>query len=66
MENEIDDRERIERALGTIYRWSQSVGDHHKAWVIDRVVRILADDYEAFIVEYEAGGECKWYTGIAP
>jgi phosphatidylserine/phosphatidylglycerophosphate/cardiolipin synthase-like enzyme len=38
-------------------------GDHHRMWVIDQMVRILAgDNYEQWVLEREG----EWDTGIAP
>lgn len=31
----------IEQALEIIFRWGGIDGDHHRAWVIDQVVRAL-------------------------
>lgn len=66
--------ERISQALDIAFSFGQSDGSHHKAWVIDRMVRALltdtADgndsDYRASIKEYEQGGEYEWDRGIAP
>lgn len=46
-------------------------GDHHKAWVIDQMVRVLVgDDYDAWVADAcdgEDGPETyEWDTGIAP
>jgi hypothetical protein len=46
-------------------------GDHHKMWVIDQMVRILAgDDYEQWVRDFEAGEDGPhtyyWDTGVAP
>lgn len=64
------DAERIELALRLIANYGQTGGDHHKAWIIDQVARYLAEDYDAFIVEYrdgEDGAETySWDEGIAP
>lgn len=54
------DRENLDRnveaALSTIEDYGQIDGDHHKAWVIDKVVRALTGDkYEAFVQWYQYG-----------
>lgn len=65
-------KDRINKALDTIFRYGQIDGDHHKAWVIDQVVRnLLGDKYEEFITLYktdEDSGEeeYEWEEGIAP
>jgi len=62
--------EKIQEALGLAYSYSQIDGAHHKAWVLDQMVRVLVDDYEHWIKEYcdgEDGPETyEWDTGIAP
>ena len=69
-----DDLEnRICRALDIIDSYSQIDGEHHKAWVIDQVVRILINNtemYEQFVKDHKEGEDgpdtYEWYTGIAP
>jgi len=45
-------------------------GGHHKQWVLDQLMRILHDDYEAWVKEYCAGEDGPetygWDEGIAP
>ena len=63
---------RIEKALEFLYRYSQYDGEHHKAWVIDQVVRaLMAKDYEAWVAEFEGDPEDEdnhysWDVGTAP
>ena len=62
---------KIQDAMEVIMRYGQIDGDHHKAWVIDQVSRILLDDkYDAFIKMYEYDEEedeiYEWDVGIAP
>ena len=52
--------ERATWALDLALRYGQIDGDHHKAWVIDQVVRLLAAH------EYEDLIDLDWDTGIAP
>lgn len=41
-------------------------GAHHKAWVIDQMVRALVGvDYEHWLAAYEADG-ATWDPGVAP
>lgn len=67
-----NDTERVQLTLELLERDGQVDGDHHKAWVIDQTVRILAGDrYEHFIAEYrseDGDGEpiYTWDEGIAP
>lgn len=63
--------ERIQAALALADRYGQIDGDHHKAWVIDQIVRTLTgDDYDAWVAESNSGNEgpntYEWDTGIAP
>ena len=65
------DAERIELALLVALEDGQVDGDHHKAWVIDRIVRALTGDrYEREIADYCAGEDgpdtYSWNEGIAP
>lgn len=63
----MDDNKRILAALELLHRYSQIDGDHHKAWVIDQVARcLLGENYDAWVEEYEEGGEYEWSVGIAP
>lgn len=63
--------DRIELVLQLATRYGQIDGEHHKLWVIDQMVRVLAGDrYEAMITSYCAGEDgpdtYMWDTGIAP
>lgn len=65
------DAERTELALDLLAGDGQTDGDHHKAWVIDQTVRILAGDgYDAWITQYRDGEDgpetYSWDRGIAP
>ena len=61
---------RIADALEVIESYGGIDGDHHKAWVLDQVVRALTGDgYDEWIKEYEDedGQEPdEWNEGIAP
>ena len=63
--------ERIEKAIELAVRYGGTDGDHHKAWVIDQVIRILAGDNYGTIVAESKNGEdgpdtYSWNEGIAP
>ena len=65
------ERENINKVLGLIFEYGQIDGDHHKAWVIDQIVRALTeDDYDKWVESYEydeeTGNEYEWDIGIAP
>ena len=66
----MNDQDRIEKALEIAFRYGQIDGSHHKAWVIDQIVRtLLSDKYEKFISDYEIdedGNKYTWDCGIAP
>lgn len=58
-------------ALEIAVRWGGIDGDHHKAWVIDQMVRALAGDgYEALVADAKNGEDgpetYEWGVGIAP
>lgn len=64
------DAERVHLALDLLAADGQIDGDHHKAYVIDQAVRILAEDYDAWIIAYRDGEDgphtYTWDEGIAP
>jgi hypothetical protein len=65
------DAEKIKYALALALEFGSCDGAHHKMWVIDQMVRILADDgYEALVTEAKAGeggpDTYDWDCGIAP
>lgn len=63
--------DRVEAALMWASAWGSVQGEHHKAWVIDQMVRdLLGDEYEGW-VRHVCDGEdgpdtYKWDEGIAP
>lgn len=65
------DGERIELAVKLALEDGQVDGDHHKMWVIDQMLRLLAGDrYEELIAGYCDGKDgpdtYTWDEGIAP
>jgi hypothetical protein len=64
------DQERIGNALQTIQQYGGIEGDHHRAWVIDQVVRHLVPNYQAWVVEQKGGEDGPntygWDEGIPP
>lgn len=67
----MSEAERIEAAIALAIRFGGTDGDHHKAWVIDQMLRILAaDDYERIIREANDGEDgpetYSWEVGIPP
>jgi hypothetical protein len=59
-----------QKALGLIANYGSIDGGHHKQWVIDQIVRILAEDYNQWVIDFCNGEEgpdtYEWDTGIAP
>lgn len=58
---------RIDKAIEIAYQYAQIDGDHHKMWVIDQIIRkLLKNNYDNWVKEYEEDGEYLWDTGINP
>lgn len=62
---------RIDFALQIADDFGGIDGDHHKAWVIDQMVRALTgDNYDAFVADAcngEDGPETyEWNVGVSP
>ncbi|WP_326554626.1 hypothetical protein [Micromonospora sp. NBC_01813] len=60
-------RTQIAEALAIAFKHGGYDGAHHKAWVIDRMVRALTggEHYAAWIKGYEQDGEYEWERGVA-
>ena len=61
----------VRRALDVAFNYGSIEGDHHRAWVIDQMVRDLAGDkYAEFVKAYNDGEDgpnsYEWDEGIAP
>lgn len=61
----------IDKAIKLAVQYGGIDGAHHKAWVIDQMVRVLAgDDYERIVTEAKAGEDgpetYEWDEGIEP
>lgn len=62
---------RRDNAIDLAVRYGGIDGSHHKAWVIDQMVRVLAGDKYEEIVDGVCAGEdgpntYEWDCGIAP
>lgn len=62
---------RIPDAIALAFQYGGIDGDHHKAWVIDQMIRILAGDGYARLVAEANDGEdgpntYTWNEGIVP
>lgn len=67
----MNDKEKIEKALAIAISYGGIGGDHHKAWVIDQMVRVLSGKYYKSFVKSACAGEdgpntYEWNEGIAP
>lgn len=65
------DTERIDEAISLAVRFGGIDGAHHKTWVIDQMVRVLAGNrYDELIHEAKDGENgpdtYSWDVGIAP
>jgi hypothetical protein len=65
------DAERIEKAIELAVQYGGIDGGHHKMWVIDQMVRVLAGKrYEAIVLEPCDGKDgpetYHWDCGIEP
>lgn len=66
-----DLEERITAALDLAAKHGQEDGAHHKAWVIDKMVKALTGEgYEAFIASFKYGEDgpetYSWDEGVTP
>ena len=64
-------RDRILQAIGLAVKYGGIDGAHHKAWVIDQMVRKLAgDEYNAIVADACDGEDgpdtYDWDCGVAP
>jgi hypothetical protein len=61
---------KIHEALELIKNFGGTDGAHHKQWVLDQVVHILAPDYNEWLLEYQWGEDgpntYEWDDGVAP
>ncbi|GJD41278.1 hypothetical protein [Methylobacterium bullatum] len=67
----MDDDEAIRNAISIAVRYGGIDGDHHKAWVIDQMVRALSGDgYDAIVVDAKSGEDgpdtYDWDEGTPP
>ena len=65
------DAERIAAAIQLAVRYGGIDGSHHKNWVIDQIVRVLAGErYEQVVADAKNGEDgpetYDWDEGIAP
>ena len=62
--------ERCGEVLALVERYGGIDGDHHKAWLLDQLVRLLVDDYDAWVAAYCDGEDGPdtygWEAGTPP
>ena len=64
---EDDLQAKIDQAIFMALDCGTNDGSHHKMWVIDQMLRILAgEDYELKVSNFEDNGLYSWDTGQAP
>lgn len=57
----------VDKVKDVLWNYSQIDGEHHKAWCLDQIARIVyGDKYNEFVAEYEESGDYEWDFGIAP
>lgn len=63
----------VDDALKIAFKYGQIDGSHHKAWVIDQMVRALLGSEEAYkawirhyVYDEETDSVYEWDKGIAP
>jgi hypothetical protein len=59
------DAERITTALEIARRYGATDGDHHKAWVIDQMVRALTGSLKVETAGMDAAGRHSWFIRLA-
>lgn len=60
---------KVRNALNIAFALGQTDGSHHKAWVINLMVKTLLETPQAYaewVAEYENNGEYEWDVGVAP
>lgn len=66
------EKERIEEALRVAHQYGGNDGADHLQWTIDQMVRVLAPDYNQFVLEHsemdhsEDWNVSDWCVGTAP
>lgn len=63
--------DKVYDSLVIIEQYGGIDGDHHKAWVIDQIARVLCgDDYEEWVANMKDGEDgpetYEWDVGVPP
>ena len=56
----------VKKAVGIAVQYGGFDGDHHKAWVIDQMVRALTGENYEEIVRQACDSGAEWDVGIPP
>lgn len=63
-------KEKIMTCLNYLNKYGGIDGDHHKQWLINKLVLILTDDYDSWVKDFQSGQDGPdtylWSAGIAP
>lgn len=62
----MDLMDRFNQALDLAFRYGGIPESHHKAWVIDQMVRALAGKHYTALIQEACGTTHTWDEGIAP
>ena len=70
-ESVMNDKQKMQEALEIGVKYGGIDGAHHKAWVIDQMIRVLSGDkYEQIVADSKSGEDgpdtYEWDEGIAP
>lgn len=58
--------QRRDEAICLALEYGMRDGSHHKMWVIDQMLRILAGDEYETLIHNHTNGLYNWDEGIAP
>ena len=66
----MDESIKIVNCIDHIEQYGGIDGAHHKQWLLNELIKILVDDYDGWVVDYEDGEDgpntYQWDIGIAP
>ena len=62
--------DKCKEVLDLVFDYGGIDGGHHKQWLLDQVVKKVADDYDRWVESFREGEDgpntYEWDTGIAP
>ena len=66
----MDESIKIHKAIELIEEYGGIDGAHHKQWLLDQIIRVLVDDYDEWVRQYNFGEDgpltYEWDIGVAP